>query len=266
MGKTTIFFLPPSRYRTERQGGRPWKGEGAPATQAMGAAGKWGKTKRRSRATHSSPHLGRDGLWREIDGGGRSATRNGTGGAGGGDGELGEEGRLVVEVRDEVGSRSGPFIGAERRFGRRFLSSRIFDGRQWWWGENIMALTSGWRGFGGLDAVGCDASCRLAVEEGRQRRRAVVEVTGRSNGGLRLSEKRGRCCLADCGAGLGVPSWRAWSAGRRRGRCPGGGAQACRVARGEKGGRAGGLGLETEGRGTVEKKMEKEKGEKGKEK
>jgi hypothetical protein len=59
MGKTTIFFLPPSRYRTERQGGRPWKGEGAPATQAMGAVGKWGKTKRRSRATHSAPHLGR---------------------------------------------------------------------------------------------------------------------------------------------------------------------------------------------------------------
>jgi hypothetical protein len=85
-----------------------------------------------------------DGLWREIDGGGRSATWNGTGGAGGGDGELGEEGRLVVEVRDEVGSRSGPFIGAERRFRRRFLSTKSFDGRQWRWGENIMALTSGW--------------------------------------------------------------------------------------------------------------------------
>jgi hypothetical protein len=55
-----------------------------------------------------------DGLWREIDGGGRSVTRNGTGGAGGGDGELREEGDLVVEVRDEVGSRSGPFIGAGR--------------------------------------------------------------------------------------------------------------------------------------------------------
>jgi hypothetical protein len=61
-----------------------------------------------------------DGLWREIDGGGRSATRNGTGGAGGGDRELEEEGELVVEVRDEVGSRSGPFIGAERRFGGDF--------------------------------------------------------------------------------------------------------------------------------------------------
>jgi hypothetical protein len=55
-----------------------------------------------------------DGLWRETDSGGRSATRNSTGGAGGCDGELGEEGELVVEVRDEVGSRSDPFIGAGR--------------------------------------------------------------------------------------------------------------------------------------------------------
>jgi hypothetical protein len=76
-----------------------------------------------------------DGLLREIDGGGRSATRNGTGGAGGGDGELGEEGELVVEVRDDVGSRAGPFIGSGRRFGRGFLSSRSFDGHQWWWGK-----------------------------------------------------------------------------------------------------------------------------------
>jgi hypothetical protein len=134
--------------------------------------------------------LARDGLWREIDGGGRSATRNGTGGAGGGDGELGEEGELVMEVRDEVGSRSGPFIGAGRSVRWRYLSSRSFDGRQWRWGENILALTHR-RGFMGLGAVGCDASCRFAVEEGRQRRRAVVEVTSRSNGGLRLSGKRG---------------------------------------------------------------------------
>jgi hypothetical protein len=57
-------------------------------------------------------------------------------------------------------------------------------------GENILALTHR-RGFGGLGAVGCDASCRLAMEEGRQRRCAVVEVTSRSNGSLRLSGKRG---------------------------------------------------------------------------
>jgi hypothetical protein len=33
-------------------------------------------------------------------------------------------GGLVVEVRDEVGSRSGPFIGAERRFGRGYFELR----------------------------------------------------------------------------------------------------------------------------------------------
>jgi hypothetical protein len=83
-----------------------------------------------------------DRLWREIDGGGRSATRNGTGGAGGGDGELGEEGELVVEVRDEVGSLSGPFIGAGRSVRWRYLSSRSFDGRQWRWGEKYPGTDS----------------------------------------------------------------------------------------------------------------------------
>jgi hypothetical protein len=62
----------------------------------------------------------------------RGGDRSGTGG---GDGGLGKEGELVVEVRGEVGSQSGPFIGAERRFGRRYLSSMSFDGRQWWWGK-----------------------------------------------------------------------------------------------------------------------------------
>jgi hypothetical protein len=65
-----------------------------------------------------------DGLWREIDGGGWSATGNGTGDAGGGDGELREEGELVVEVRDEVGSRSGPFIGARRSVWRGYFELR----------------------------------------------------------------------------------------------------------------------------------------------
>jgi hypothetical protein len=67
-------LLPPSLtiQRRRRRGGRPWKGGGAPATQAMGVAGKWGKTKRRSRASHSAPHLGRgrtvdgDRRWRAV--------------------------------------------------------------------------------------------------------------------------------------------------------------------------------------------------------
>jgi hypothetical protein len=88
------------------------EGGGAPTTWCTATAGKWGKTKRRSRATHSAPHLGRG---RTVEGDRRRravCNRDGTGGAGGGDGELGEEGELVVEVRDEVGSRAGPFIGA----------------------------------------------------------------------------------------------------------------------------------------------------------
>jgi hypothetical protein len=92
-----------------------------------------------------------DGMWREIDGGGRYATRNGTGGAGGGDGELGEEGELVVEVRDEVGCRSGPFIGVGRSVRRGFLSSRSFDGWQWRWGEKYPGIDSPAR----LRGTGC---------------------------------------------------------------------------------------------------------------
>jgi hypothetical protein len=109
------------------------------------------------------------------------------------------------------------------------------------------------------------------VEEGRQRRRAVVEVTDRCNGCLRLSEKRGALLLG----GLRGRPWRAVLAslvGRpKEGALSwrgGAGLQvaAWRVARGEKGGGAGGLGLETEGRGTVEKKNGKRKRRKGKRK
>jgi hypothetical protein len=98
------------------------EGGGAPATQAMGTAGKWGKTKRSLRATHSAPHLGRG---RTVEGDRRRravCNRDGTGGAGGGDGGLGKEGELVVEVRGDTGSRAGPYIGA-----RRSVRARIFE-------------------------------------------------------------------------------------------------------------------------------------------
>jgi hypothetical protein len=91
-----------------------WRGEGRwrPGARRQPGSG----AKRRGGRGQLIPLLTLvgDGLWREIDGGGRSVTRNGTGGAGGGDGDLGEEGELVVEVRDEVGSRPDPFIGAGR--------------------------------------------------------------------------------------------------------------------------------------------------------
>jgi hypothetical protein len=59
MGKTTIFFLPSLtvQNRGDREADR-WRGGGAPATLCAAMAGKWGKTKRSSRATDSAPYLG----------------------------------------------------------------------------------------------------------------------------------------------------------------------------------------------------------------
>jgi hypothetical protein len=82
----------------------------------------------------SLPWLGTDCGGRSTAGGG-DAHGGGWGGTGGGDGGLGKEGKMVVEVRGEVGSRSGPFIGVGRSVWREFFSSRSFDGRQWWWGK-----------------------------------------------------------------------------------------------------------------------------------
>jgi hypothetical protein len=132
-----------------------------------------------------------------------------------------------------------------------------------------MALTSGWQGFGGLGAIGCDASCRFTVEEGRQRRRAAVEVTGRSNGGLHLSGKRG----ALLPGGLRGRPWRAAPARllARLDRGEGGASQdqprEGEVAAPWGRARGGGLGQEAEGRRKGGKeKREKEKREKEKEK
>jgi hypothetical protein len=109
-------LLPPSltiQNRGDREADRG-RGEGLQRPRPWGRPGCGAK--RRGGRGQLIPFLTLVGdvLWREIDGGRRSATRNGTGGAGGGDGELGEEGELVVEVRDEVGSPSGPFLGAGR--------------------------------------------------------------------------------------------------------------------------------------------------------
>jgi hypothetical protein len=112
------------------------------------------------------------------------------------------------------------------------------------------------------------------VEEGRQRRRAVVEVTDRCNGCLRLSEKRGALLLG----GLRGRPWRAVLAslvGRpKEGALSwrgGAGLQvaAWRVARGEKGGGRGGPrpgDRRKRNGGKKEWKKKKEKREKKKEK
>jgi hypothetical protein len=96
-------------------------GGGVLATRCTATAGKWGKTKRSSRATHSAPHLGRG---RTVEGDRRRravCNRDGTGGAGGGEGGLGKEGELVVAVRGATESRAGPFIGAGRSVRRGYF-------------------------------------------------------------------------------------------------------------------------------------------------
>jgi hypothetical protein len=47
-------------HDTERrgQGGQAVEGEGAPASRCAATVGKWGETKRSSRATDSAPYLG----------------------------------------------------------------------------------------------------------------------------------------------------------------------------------------------------------------
>jgi hypothetical protein len=109
-------LLPPSltiQNRGDSMAGR-WRGKGRRRPRPWGQSRCGAKQRGGRGKLIPLLTLVGDGLWREIDGGGRSATRNDTGGAGGGDGELREEGELVVEVRDEVGSRSSAFIGAGR--------------------------------------------------------------------------------------------------------------------------------------------------------
>jgi hypothetical protein len=134
MGKSTIFFLPSlmiqNRGAEDREVDR-WRREGRRRSGARRRSGSGAK--RRGGRGQPIPllTLGWGALERRIDGGGqRPIMVVGGGGAWG----LERQGGSVGVLRGEVGSRSGPFIGAERRFGRRFLSSGSFDGRQWWWG------------------------------------------------------------------------------------------------------------------------------------
>jgi hypothetical protein len=111
----------PHDTERRRQGGRPWKGGGAPGSWCMATAGKWGETKRRSRATNSAPYLGL-GCSGEADRRWRAATVMVVGG--GGAWALGRQGGLVGVVCGEVGSRSGPFIGAGRSVRRGYFELR----------------------------------------------------------------------------------------------------------------------------------------------
>jgi hypothetical protein len=125
MGKTTIFFLPPSRYRTQkigRPGGGGGRGAGDPVRGDGREVGR-NEEELEGNRFRSLPWAGV--LRRGGSTAGSGAARGGDrGGTGGGNGGLGKEGELVVEVRGEVGSRSGPFIGARRSVWRGYFELR----------------------------------------------------------------------------------------------------------------------------------------------
>jgi hypothetical protein len=132
-------LLPPLPHHTEQrrrgQRGRPVEGGGAPATRCTTTAGKWAKR----RGARGQPilllTLVGDGLWREIDGRRWGCSWWWPGrhwwwqwrAREGGENDHGGAGRGGEPVR--------PFIGAGRSVWRGYLSSRSFDGCQWWWGE-----------------------------------------------------------------------------------------------------------------------------------
>jgi hypothetical protein len=90
----------------------------------------------------------------------RGGDRSGTGG---GDGGLGKEGELVVEVRGEVGSRSGPFIGAGRSVWRGYFELRGASMAGNGGSGKIPAWTPTSGILGRSAAVRIDPSCRAAV-------------------------------------------------------------------------------------------------------
>ena len=110
------------------QEGRP-VGGCPPATSAMAAAGRWGKTERRPRGSHSRAHLG---LLRTVEAAPRESRGAAAALGGGGAVVLGEEGRRRYEAVmvwcGEPGRPSAPFIGGERRFGKGIFSGEDNSG------------------------------------------------------------------------------------------------------------------------------------------
>jgi hypothetical protein len=134
---------------------------------------------------------------------GGAARGGGRGDTGGGDGGLGKEGKSVVEVRSEVGSRSGPFIGTEGRFGEDILS---FAELQWPTMEVREKSRRGLLPAGFLvDWLLCELTRRAGLLwpwRGDRRGSNGGRFVGDSSlPGLRLSGRGGRCRPA-AGAGL----------------------------------------------------------------
>jgi hypothetical protein len=119
-------LLPPSltiQNAGDREA-RRWRGKGRRRPGARRRPGSGAK--RRGARGQPIPllTLGWGALERRIDGRQWAARGGDRSGTGGGDGGLGKEGELVVEVRGEVGSRSGPFIGARRSVRRGYFELR----------------------------------------------------------------------------------------------------------------------------------------------
>jgi hypothetical protein len=111
MGKTTIFYLPSLTIQNRGAGDREadrWRGEGRrrPGARRRPGSGRNEEELEGNRFC-SLPWLGTDCGGRSTAGGG-AARGGGRGGTGGGNGGLGKEGKMIMEVRGEVGSRFGP--------------------------------------------------------------------------------------------------------------------------------------------------------------
>jgi hypothetical protein len=127
-------------------------------------------------------------------------------------------------------------------------------------GGNILALTHR-RGFGGLGAVGCDASCRFSVEGGYG---GVVACPGkqRLNGGRRFPVGGAAVPAADAGQPCGRLQRACWSGAARGERERGGRRWLGTHAGGQVARGGGGRGLEG-GRGREPKEEERWGGKEG---
>jgi hypothetical protein len=115
----------PYDTKQRRQGGRQVEGGRGVGDPVRGDGREVGRNEEELEGNRfrSLPWLGTNCGGRSTAGGG--AARGGCrGGTGGGDEGLGKEGKLVVKVRGEVGSRSSPFIGAGRSVWRGYFELR----------------------------------------------------------------------------------------------------------------------------------------------
>jgi hypothetical protein len=117
------------------------EGEGAPTTQPMGTAGRWGKTERRSRETHSAYHLGRG--W-TVEGDRRLRASVAGAAWNGGGGSSGKREGGAWEVQGEAKCGVSPFYRREKAvlgLGRAREARACLQ--QWWSGQLAVMAADG---------------------------------------------------------------------------------------------------------------------------